>query len=136
MQALVQIILKLIPITNDRNELKKLSEVMTFSEGQMESFFLLGLQLIIMKNPYRFPSKFQFFSMSTSNVMIYTYFSKSPCSNFKDDLKRKLSICPVFLIKIAFLLRTGAFFINLSFYCASIIFQKMTRSYNMWLRHY
>ena len=47
MQALVQIILKLIPITNDGNELKKLSEVMTFSEGQMESFFSLGLQLII-----------------------------------------------------------------------------------------
>ena len=142
---LLQIIVKLMLIVNNGTELKKLGEVLTFSEGQMESFFSLGLQLIIItRNPYRFPSDFQFFALSTSIVMLVTvqvntYFSNSPCSNFKDDLKRKLSICPVFLIKNAFLLSTGAFvasvspnafLINLGFYCASIIFQKMTRSCN------
>ena len=133
-------------IFNDGTELKKLGQVLTFSEGQMESFFSLGLQLIaIARSPYRFPSNFQFFALSTSTVMLLTvqvntYFSKSPCSNFKDDFKRKLYIVPVFLIKNAFLLGSGgfiasaspmSFFINLGFYCISVIFQKATRSCNV-----
>ena len=141
----VQITVKIMLIFNDGTELKKVGEVLTFSEGQMESFFSLGLQLIaIARNSNRFPSNFQFFALSTSTVMLLTvqvntYFSKSPCSNFKDDFKRKLSICPVFLFKNAFLLGTGgfiasasptSFFINLFFYVVSIIILKKTRSCN------
>ena len=130
------IIVKAMLIINNGKELKKLGYIMTLSEGQMESFCQLGLQLyIIMEKPDRHPSNVQLFALSASilmliKVQVNTYFAKSPSEEFMDDLQRKLFIFPVFLLKNAFILGTSAFVasvsptafvINVSIYCAIIL---------------
>ena len=129
------IIVKAMLIINNGKELKKLGYIMTLSEGQMESFCQLGLQLyIIMEKPDRHPSNVQLFALEASiltliMVQVNTYFAKNPLG-FMDDLKRKLFIFPVFLLKNAFILGTSAFVasvsptafvINVSIYCAIIL---------------
>ena len=111
---------------------------MTYSEGQFESFCQIGLQLyIILANPYRYPSIYQFICLSVSILMLitvqsYRYFSMSPCSTVQ-----KLLIVPAFIFKNAYILGTGAyiasvsttvFFINIAiYYFVSIFFREISK---------
>ena len=90
--------------------LTRLNNILTFAEGQIESFFQLGLQIyIIFSRADRQPSLIQMITLPASALMLVrvqvnSFYAKVDAASTVEDIKRKLFMAPIFLFKSIFFL--------------------------------
>jgi hypothetical protein len=107
---LLLISVKIICLFHNGAELTRLNNVLTFAEGQFESFCQLGLQLyIIFSRADRQPSLIQMITLPASALMLVrvqvnSFYAKVDAASTIEDVKRKLFMAPIFLLKSIFFL--------------------------------
>ena len=107
---LLLISVKIICLFHNGAELTRLNNVLTFAEGQFESFCQLGLQLyIIFSRADRQPSLIQMITLPASALMLVrvqvnSFYAKVDAASTIEDVKRKLFMAPIFLFKSIFFL--------------------------------
>ena len=98
------LLVKLISIFHKGDEWKKLNDLMTLCEGQLESYLQVGLQsYIICVRADREPSLIQVLSLAASMLMILysqsnAWYAAKPENNLVQDIARKLALSLVLLM--------------------------------------
>ena len=107
---LLLISVKILCLFHNGPELTRLNNILTFAEGQIESFCQLGLQLyIIFSRADRQPSLIQMITLPASALMLVrvqvnSFYAKVDAASTIEDIKRKLFMAPIFLFKSIFFL--------------------------------
>ena len=107
---LLLISVKIICLFHNGAELTRLNNILTFAEGQIESFCQLGLQIyIIFSRADRQPSLIQIITLPASALMLVrvqvnSFYAKVDAASTIEDVKRKLFMAPIFLFKSIFFL--------------------------------
>ena len=105
---------KVVSIIHHGKEWKKLKVILTYYEGQFESFLGFGLQTyIILERADRQPSMIQKVSIIASLLMMVVseqnvHFSKTNSVPLQDDIKRRVKVLPLFLTGFIFVLGSAA----------------------------
>ena len=105
---------KVVSIIHHGKEWKKLKVILTYYEGQFESFLGFGLQTyIILERADRQPSMIQKVSIIASLLMMVVseqnvHFSKMDSVPLQDDIKRRVKVLPLFLTGFIFVLGSAA----------------------------
>ena len=98
------LLVKLISIFHKGDEWKKLNDLMTLCEGQLESYLQVGLQTyIVCVRADREPSLIQLLSLSASMLMILysqsdAWYAAKPEDDLVQDIARKMALSLVLLI--------------------------------------
>ena len=98
------LLVKFLSIFHQGNEWKKLNDLMTLCEGQLESYLQVGLQTyIICVKADREPSMIQLLSLSASMLMILysqsnAWYAAKPEDNLVQDIARKMALSLVLLM--------------------------------------
>ena len=107
---LLLISVKILCLFHNGAELTRLNNILTFAEGQIESFCQLGLQIyIIFSRADRQPSLIQMITLPASALMLVrvqvnSFYAKVDATSTIEDIKRKLFMAPIFLFKSIFFL--------------------------------
>ena len=107
---LLLISVKILCLFHNGAELTRLNNILTFAEGQIESFCQLGLQIyIIFSRADRQPSLIQIITLPASALMLVrvqvnSFYAKVDAASTIEDIKRKLFMAPIFLFKSIFFL--------------------------------
>ena len=107
---LLLISVKILCLFHNGAELTRLNNILTFAEGQIESFCQLGLQIyIIFSRADRQPSLIQMITLPASALMLVrvqvnSFYAKVDAASTIEDIKRKLFMAPIFLFKSIFFL--------------------------------
>jgi len=96
--------IKFISIFNHGSEWKKINDVVSMFEGQVEAYLQVGLQCyIIIQRPDRAPSSIQITALCTSCLMILVgqanaWYANNPETSLIEDIKRKIAIAVLLVI--------------------------------------
>ena len=107
---LLLISVKILCLFHNGAELTRLNNILTFAEGQIESFCQLGLQIyIIFNRADRQPSLIQMITLPASALMLVrvqvnSFYAKVDAASTIEDIKRKIFMAPIFLFKSIFFL--------------------------------
>merc|ERR1719464_2048707 len=107
------LVVKFISIFHNGSEWKKLNDLMTLCEGQLESYLQVGLQTyIICVRADRDPSLIQLLSLSASMLMILysqanAWYAAKPENDLVQDIARKMALSLVLLMPNLAVLGTG-----------------------------